>query len=69
MNEEKEKLTEKELKDILQHRISFVKQMVEIGKLRVEEPYNKQHWTGYLAALNGTTGELQFLEKLYEKVR
>lgn len=66
MNEEK--MTDKELKEIIQERISFVKQMIEIGKLRVEEPYNKEHWTGYLAALNGTVGELQFLEGLYQKL-
>lgn len=63
-----EKMTEKELKETVQKRISFVKQMIEIGKLRVEEPYNKEHWTGYLAALQGTVGELHFLEELYQKL-
>ena len=63
-----EKMTEKELKETVQKRISFVKQMIEIGKLRVEEPYNKEHWTGYLAALQGTVGELYFLEDLYQKL-
>jgi len=63
-----EKMTEKEMKETVQKRISFVKQMIEIGKLRIEEPYNKEHWTGYLAALQGTVGELKFLEELYQKL-
>lgn len=63
-----QKVSDKELKEEVQKRISFVKQMIEIGKLRVEEPYSNKHWTGYLAALEGTVGELQFLEKLYRKL-
>lgn len=65
MNENK--ISDKEMREILQKRIAFVKQMIEIGKLRIEEPYTKDHWEGYLAALSGTTGELQFLEKLYAR--
>ena len=42
-----EKITPKEIKEELQKRISFVKQMAEIGKLRSEEPYTKDHWVGY----------------------
>lgn len=64
---ENSKISDKEMREILQKRIAFVKQMIEIGKLRTEEPYNKEHWTGYLAALQGTVGELQFLEKLYAR--
>lgn len=59
---------EEELKEILKKRIEFVKKMIDIGKLRVKEPYTKDHWEGYLAALDGTTGELQFLEKLYDMI-
>lgn len=59
---------EEELKEILNKRIEFVKKMIDIGKLRVKEPYTKDHWGGYLAALDGTTGELQFLEKLYNMI-
>ena len=66
MNEE---FTMKELKEALQKRIAFVNSMIEIGKIRTDEPYNKEHWTGYLAALDGTVGELQFLKKLYERVK
>lgn len=63
-----DKLTQKDIKEEIQKRISFVNQMIEIGKLRREQPYNKEHWTGYLAALDGTVGELQFLEKLYRRL-
>lgn len=66
MNEE---ITMKEIKEIVQKRMAFVNQMIEIGKIRIEEPYNKEHWTGYLAALEGTVGELQFLKKLYERIK
>ena len=61
-------MTVKEIKDAVQHRIAFVKQIRDIGKLRIEEPYNKEHWVGYLAALDGEVGELQFLEKLYKRL-
>ena len=65
---EEEKVTEEELKETLKKRIEFVKKMIGIGNNRVKEPFNKEHWTGYLAALNGTVGELQFLEGLYQKM-
>ena len=63
-----EQITLKEIKDAIQHRIAFVKQIRDIGKLRIEEPYTKEHWQGYLAALDGEVGELQFLEKLYKRL-
>ena len=66
MNED---FTMKEFKEALQKRIAFVNSMIEIGKIRTEEPFNKEHWTGYLAALDGTVGELQFLKKLYERIK
>ena len=56
----------KELKEVVSRRIAFVKQMRDIGKLRIEEPFTKEHWQGYLAALEGEVGELKFLEKLYK---
>lgn len=68
MNEHEE-LTNKELKEILQKRISFVSQMIEIGKINIEKPYTRDHWNGYLSALNGTTGEVQSLKKLYDRVK
>ena len=64
MNDDKLKI----IKEMLASRISFVKQMRDIGKLRVEEPYTKEHWQGYLSALDGQVGELQFLEKLYKTI-
>jgi hypothetical protein len=69
MKDISEKITDKELKEELQRRISFVTQMIEIGKMRVEQPYTKEHWTGYLAALDGQVGELQFLKGLYDRIR
>lgn len=60
--------TIKELKEVVSKRIAFVKQMRDIGKLRVEEPYTKEHWQGYLAAIEGEVGELKFLEKLYKSM-
>lgn len=60
----KDEVKIKELKDVVSRRIAFVKQMCEIGKLRMDEPYTKEHWTGYVAALDGEAGELKFLEKL-----
>ena len=51
MNEHEE-LTNKELKEILQKRISFVSQMIEIGKINIEKPFTRDHWNGYLSALN-----------------
>lgn len=61
-------ITIKEIKDTIQHRIAFVKQIRDIGRLRIEEPYTKEHWQGYLAALEGEVGELQFLEKLAKRL-
>jgi hypothetical protein len=69
MNINEKEFTNKELKEALQKRISFVTEMIEIGKINVEKPFTRDHWNGYLAALNGTTGELQFLKKLYERVK
>lgn len=69
MNIEKDEFTTKELKETLQKRIAFVSEMIEIGKINVDKPFTRDHWNGYLAALNGTTGELQFLKKLYERVK
>lgn len=63
-----EKMSNKEIKEEIQKRIAFIDGLIEIGKIRVEEPYNKEHWTGYLAALNGTVGERQFLKRLLEKL-
>lgn len=53
-----------EIKELVQKRIKFVKEMIANGKEQVKKPYTQQHWTGYLAALEGQVGELQFLEKL-----
>lgn len=43
MNINEEVLTNKELKEALQKRISFVTEMIEIGKINVEKPFTRSN--------------------------